>query len=378
MLPLGDGGFLVVGSTASISNGTVGWVVRLDSEGTPLWNHTYLNEGGEIRYAVALSDGYFLVGNRFCGVDIDGWAAKTDYSGDIIWQTSLGGDGVNKLFGGCVVSGGFVVYGSTYSVGSGDVSRAWMVKLDADGATIWERTFGEADAALRSGVYAQDGTYVAAGYIDSGEGNYDFYLLDVTPAGNLLWNRTYGGAESEKAYSLTNVIDGYVLVGEVESPTSSTDAWVLKVNSAGQVQWSKIVGGAQADSPAFVTASRDGGFLVCGFTFSFGGGQRDFWLLRLNGEGVVQFSCTVGDVAFQEAYAVEETSDERYVLAGWTDPPNRPEFVGKKTYDFYVVEVEAAAGSGWSVPYLMVSAAIFAVLAACLVLMLKVRGKAKK
>jgi hypothetical protein len=201
----------------------------------------------------------------------------------------------------------------------------------------------------------------------------------VTSEGNLLWNRTYGGAESEKAYSIAQALDGYLLVGEAESPVSATDAWLLKVNSAGQAQWSKIFGGANADSPAYVTGSGDGGFLVCGFTFSFGAGQRDFWLLKVNGDGQIVFSCTLGDSAFQEAYAVVDNGDGSYVIAGWTDPPNHPELVGKKTYDFYVAKIEQAPqGSSWSMLSLAFSAVIFGALAVCLVLLVRMRSKTKK
>ncbi|MCW4001039.1 MAG: hypothetical protein NWE93_12450 [Candidatus Bathyarchaeota archaeon] len=378
MLPIGEG-FLLVGSTASVGNVTLGWAMRLDSDGNQLWNHTYLDDvSGEVRYAVALCDGFLLVGNIFRGADVDGWAAKTDFDGNTLWQTTLHSDMVDKLFCGNAAADGFVLYGLTYSGVSSEVSKAWLVKLADDGSILWERSFIDR-GALRYGVIAHDGTYTAAGYLDLGDGNYDFLLLNVTPDGNLHWNQTYGGAESQKAYCLTLANDGYVLVGESGSTATSTDAWLLKVDSSGQTEWSKVVGGAQADSPAYVAGASDGGFLVCGFSFSFGGGQRDFWLLKVSDSGQVLWSCTVGDEAFQEAYGVYEVSDGIYVLAGWTDPPNRPDLVGQKTYEFYAAKIQApSSGSFYNLPWIVACVGFSVGLAFCVVLLLRLAGKPKK
>ena len=348
-VPAGDG-FLVVGSTRSIvANTTVGWVLRLDSEGNVVWNKTYL-EGGfgtEIRYAVNLTDGFLLVGNEFLASgDVNGYVAKIDNQGNLLWKTIVEGGNTNKLFSGIATPDGFVVFGLTSS-NSNATSTAWAVKLDGNGNIIWSKTYVHAaDSALRSGVLAADGDYVVAGYMDSnGDGNYDFYLLKIDPNGNMVWNRTYDAGESTKAYSMAKAADGYLLAGEIESPTTSTDAWVLKVDLNGNVMWNRAVGGKLADSPAYITQAKDGGYLVAGFTFSFGAGNRDFWLFKISDQGQVEFSCTQGDEGYQEAYCVIQTGSNQYLMVGWTDPPGQPALIGKATYDFYVVELSVPQSS---------------------------------
>jgi hypothetical protein len=171
----------------------------------------------------------------------------------------------------------------------------------------------------------KDGNYLVAGYSDSvGDGDYDFYLLELSTKGNIVWNNTYGGEGSQKAYSITIANDGYVVAGDIQLPNSATNAWVLKVNPAGSVLWNKSVGGNDADSAAFVTTSKDGGYLVSGFTFSFGTGNRDFWLFKIDVSGEVLWSCAQGDEGFQEAYTVIEAGNNAYVLVGWTDPIGQP------------------------------------------------------
>ena len=383
IVPAGDG-YLVVGSSESIEpDATVGWALKLDREGNAVWNKTFHEGfGTELRYAVNLTDGFLLVGNEFLASgDVNGYVARIDNQGTLLWKTIIGGEKTDKLFSGIASQDGFAVFGLTYSYGNGQ-SAAWAVKLDGDGNVIWNKTYGQtAETAARAGVLAQDGSYVIAGYTDTqGNNNYAFYLLKVQADGNLVWNKTYGGLQSEKAYAMAKAADGYVLVGEVESPITSTDAWVLKVDLNGNVLWNKTVGGKDADSPAYVTPSKDGGYLVAGFTFSFGEGQRDFWLFKINKQGQVVFSCTQGNVAFQEAYSVIETGDNAYVMAGWTDPMGQSALIGKAVYDFYVVKLSVAQDINGTSGFQFIGyvVAVIAVLLVTLLLLIKLRSKGKK
>ena len=178
------------------------------------------------------------------------------------------------------------------------------------------------------------------GYVNQdGQGNYDFCLFELSTSGEVVWSKTYGGIDSEKAYSVAQALDGYVLVGDRQSSETSTDAWIIKTDPAGNTVWDRHVFGLAADSPTYITTSHDGGYLVAGFTFSFGEGERDFWLLKISSQGKVEFSVTHGNAAFQEAYSVTETADNAYVMFGWTDPMDQPSLIGAATYDFYAVKL---------------------------------------
>jgi hypothetical protein len=381
-LPVSDG-FLVVGSTRSIVvNTTVGWVLRIDGVGDQVWNKTYLEGfGTEIRYAVNLTDGYLLVGNEFFASGAEnGYVAKIDNQGNLLWKTILSNGETDKLFSGIANPDGFVVFGLASSTLNG-ASAGWAVKLDLNGNVIWNKTYGTAeDSALRTGVLAEDGDYVAAGYMNStGNSIYTFYLLKVDPNGNIIWNKTYGGVNSAKAYSMTQAPDGYVLVGDIESPIASTDAWVVRVDLNGNMLWSKELGGKIADSPAYITQAQGGGYLVAGFTFSFGAGNRDFWLFKISDQGQVLSSCTQGNEGFQEAYCIIQTGNNQYLMVGWTDPPGQPALIGKATYDFYIVKLSAvsdnSAPSNFQfVPY---ATAITITLLVVLLLLFLLRSKRK-
>jgi hypothetical protein len=293
----------------------------------------------------------------------------------------VGGEKTDKLFYGFAVTDGVVVVGMSDSYS--DDYTAWAAKLDDNGNVLWNKVFGgDVDSAFRSGVFAPNGNYVIAGYEDlQGDGNYDFSLYELNNDGSVVWNHAYGGANSEKAYSVTKATDGYVLVGERQSTETATDAWVLKVDDAGTKTWDKTVGGLAADSPAYVTASNDGGYLVTGFTFSFGAGQRDFWYFKMNTQGQVEFSGTFGNQAFQEAYNIIETNDNSYVLTGWTDPLNQPDLIGQAKYDFYIAKLRPnISGSQTELPYaLIVEAVVFsAAITIVLLIALRIRSNKKR
>ena len=379
-LPTNDG-YLVVGSSRSIVvNTTVGRVLRLNGNGDVVWNKTFLEGWGtELRYAVNLTDGYLLVGNEFfTSGQVSGYVARIDNQGNLQWMKILAEGATDKLFSGIATVDGFVVFGlSSQSIG-GEFS-VWAVRLDVSGNVVWNRTYGgSTNSAARSGVLTQEGDYLMAGYTDSKwDGNYDFYLLELNTNGDIVWNNTYGGEGTQKAYSITKAEDGYVVVGDIQLSNSATDAWVLKVDPAGNVLWNKSIGGKDADSAAYVSTSKDGGYLVAGFTFSFGAGNRDFWLFKISDSGEVLWSCTQGDKGFQEAYTVIEAVYNAYVMVGWTDPIGQPALIGKATYDFSIVKLTASQNSSDLSTYQLTTYSAMAIVIPLVTLALLIKWRVK-
>jgi hypothetical protein len=345
----GDG-YLVVGSSTSLKQGkTLGWVLRLDHDGNALWNRTYTDEtSSEFRYALSLTDGFLLVGNMFPPSGyIEGYVAEIDDSGVLKWNTTIGGTGVNKLFSAMQTQNGFILTGLTSP--GGDESDVWVVKIDLNGEVVWNKTYGwSMDDAGRAVAQAEDDSFVVAGYTDSvGSGDYDFLLLKIDAAGGMVWNKTYGGAESDKAYAIARASDGFVVAGDTQSKgAGDDDAWVIKVDLSGDLLWDTTAGGSGFDMPSCIAASSNWGYVVGGFTFSFGNGYRDFWLFKIDDSGNVLWSNTVGRSGYEEAYAVLETGENQFVMAGWTNS------VGMEHYDYYVVKIEVANGSNLLPPYL--------------------------
>jgi hypothetical protein len=316
-----------------------------------LWNRTFLEgAGSEFRYVLGLDDGFLLVGNVFLpSGDTDGYVAKIDAEGTLRWNITLGGEKVDKLFSALKTQDGFVLTGLTFSYGN--ESDVWVVKMDVNGGVVWNKTFGGSmDDAGRAVTLMEDENYVVAGYTNSmGNGDYDFLLLKIDASGNLLWSKTFGGTQSDKAYAIAEAHSGCVIAGDTRSKgEGDTDAWIIKVDVNGNLLWEKTVGGAGFDMPSCIAVSNYNGYLVGGFTFSFGNGQRDFWLFKINDSGDVQWSCTVGRSAFEEAYAVVEVAENEFVMGGWTNS------IGQGAYDYYVVKISVEQTGNLSSIYMLI------------------------
>jgi hypothetical protein len=333
-------GYLVIGSAKSGSeNATLGWAIQIDQEGNVIWNKTYVQGlGTELRYGLKLTDGYLLVGNQYLeGNDINGFVIKINDEGTILWNRTIGGNNTNKLFSAIQSTDGFVLIGLTYPSKSNN-SIAWIVKIDLNGNILWNNEYlTGTNSAIRQGILAPDGNYIIAGYTETDV--YRFLAIKIDQTGNLMWNSTYGQENSQKAYSITNANDGCIIVGDKVSPQSDSDAWVIKLDWNGTMMWDRTLGGKYADSAAVISNSEDGKYLISGFTFSYGNGNRDICLYKISSNGDVLWSCTNGDPGYQEAYKILDAGKNQYLVVGWTDPPKEPSLIGKAQYDFYVAKL---------------------------------------
>jgi hypothetical protein len=335
-------GFLVAGSSTSfIQNQTVACAACLRANGDALWNFTFtMNAGAEFRSISVASDGFLLVGNSFLDSGCsEGLVVKLDNQGKLLWNVTLRAvEGLNKLFSAEKDGEDLITTGLVQPENSSCSSQGWIAKLDAKGIVIWSRTFGyTSETATRAVTITQDKCYIAVGYVNSeGEDKYDFLVLKLDAEGNMLWNKTFGGSQSDKAYAITSSGNKCVVVGDTRSKgAGDSDAWAIAVDLEGNLLWDTVFGGSNFDSPTCVLCLPNGGFLVAGTTFSFGNGMRDFWIFKLSDSGEVMWSCTVGRSGYEEAYAAICAGVSDCVLAGWTNS------IGSGgRYDFYIVEVK--------------------------------------
>lgn len=380
-VPTDNNGFLIVGSSTSFIPGkTTAWIVRVDSDETMVWNKTYQeNDGTEFRNALKTTDGFLLVGNTFSqSGDEDAWIVRIDDQGNVLWNKMIGEEKLDKIFSAASAPDGFVFVGLTDSFGNGG-SDGWVIKTDMDGKLLWNKTFGgSGDDAFRS-IIVTNNRYLIAGYTDSnGNGNYGFWFVKTDENGTLLWSKTYGGPESNKAYALTGAEDGYIVVGDTHSTEKTdVDALIVKTDLDGKLLWIKTYGGDNFDEASTVIRARNGGYVIAGFTFSYGKGQRDIWIFKIDDFGNNVWSRVYGREAFEEAYSVVEMGDNEFVAGGWTNS------IGSGSYDYYAVRMKLAASSefaardlGYYVLAFLGSTAV--VLLGCLYFQLKrQKGKTK-
>ena len=167
--------------------------------------------------------------------------------------------------------GGFIMLGETSSYGAG-WNDIWLVKLDQDGSVIWNTTYGgSANEAGYAAIETGDG-YLLVGTSESfGNNLIEGYVVKVDSGGNLEWEKTYGGASDDYIQSITETEQGYIAVGYTTSTgTGESDIWVFSISPTGDLLEETFYGGSLRDRVYQIEPTSDGGYILVGFTWSFG------------------------------------------------------------------------------------------------------------
>jgi hypothetical protein len=264
--------------------------------------------------------------------------AAAPTSAQIRFERTYGGDTLD--YGVSVQQtedGGYIVAGYTYSFGAGDCD-VYLVKVDSVGDTVWTRTYGGSgnDAAycVRE---TRDGGCILTGYTSSfGAGSSDFYLVKTDSVGSTMWTRTYGGSDLEYGYSVQETQDGgYILAGYTESYGAGWyDVYLVKTDSAGDSVWARTYGGSDEDAGECVQQTEDGGYIVSGYTWSSGAGESDLYLVKTDSVGGSIWARTYGGSEWDFGYAVQQTEDSGYIVVGSASS------FGAGSYDVYLVRTD--------------------------------------
>jgi hypothetical protein len=284
------------------------------------------------------------------------WTATAVALQKASWAVSLGGAGPDEAFAvQPALDGGYVVAGnaSSHSAGGRDVR---VTRLDLYGDTLWQHTYGGAgDDGAYSLLTVSDG-YLVAGWTGSfglgtSDSSHDAWLLKLDVGGQVLWQKTYGGLGDDAIKQVVATRDGgYVLAGYTSSfGPGGLNAWVLKLDGAGNVLWQKVLGGDGEDVASAVAATQDGGVIVAGYTASAGAGADDVWVFKLDGAGNLVWQQTYGGPQGETAQAVLATDDGGYLVAGNTGSFGQD--AGSGSLDAWVLRLDGAGQVVWQNTY---------------------------
>ncbi len=161
------------------------------------------------------------------------------------------------------------------------------------------------------------------------------------------WNQTYGGTELDEAWSLVQTVDGgYALAGYTYSfGAGSYDFWLVKTDASGNSEWNQTYGGTSSDQAYSLVQTVDGGYALLGWTWSYGAGSSDFWLVKTDADGNALWNRTYGGTYAEYAYPLIQTVDGGYALAGYTTS------YGAGQNDFWLVKTDAGGNALWSQTY---------------------------
>jgi len=296
-----DGGYIVTGNTFS-NDGNVGgnngesdcWVIKLDEKGDLEWENNYGGSKYDISYSIlqTVDGGYIFSGNslpndddaegnnaiRYC------WIVKLDRNGTIEWEENYEGAWTGSSIRQ-TSDNGFIVADNI------------ILKLDNEGNLVWKNN--ESDTlSFRSIQQTNCGGYIAAGggFYNS-KIAYQLGVIKLDKLGKLEWEKNYGGYKSEGAYSIQQTIDsGYIVAGFINLNGRDRrrigdrkyDLLILKLDNTGNLEWEKNYGGSKDDGARSIIQTKDGGYIVAGYTSSNNGDvggkcrKADYWIVKLS------------------------------------------------------------------------------------------------
>lgn len=309
---------------------------------------------------------------------LDIWIVKTDATGTIQWQNTIGGSGDDY----CNVvkqttDGGYIVLGGSNSNISGDKTENsrggldyWIIKLNPNGVIEWQKTYGGANPDFDTyGEQTADGGYIVAGYSDSDvtgdktvptRGQRDYWVLKLNSTGGIVWQKAIGGSLVDRVQAATQTDDGGYIIGgfstsgitgdKTEANYGGTDYWIVKLDSSGNIQWQNTIGGSASDAFRDLIKTADGGYLIGGYSLSNVSGEKtensngdyDYWIIKLNSTGSIQWQNTIGGAGVDYLRDLKQLGDGSYLVSGYSNSA----ISGDKTensagYDYWLLKLDA-------------------------------------
>lgn len=314
-----EGGYILAGETNSFRRGSNAWLIKTDANGNEQWNMTY--EGERASSVQQTSDGGYIIagGAIYLPTNLPAmWIAKTDAGGNEQWNRTFTGGKLDFANSAQQTSDrGYIVAGDIYGV-QGPIPR--LIKTDANGNQQLSREFvrksnrtevlydyesGQANSVQQTA----DGGYIIAGYTNSHSSggykiilsNFEVVMIKTDKNGNEQWNKTFGEDYEDEASSVWQAADGgYIISGSkcliragqcdewldskcIEGP-KQCDAWLIRTDANGNEQWNKTLGGTEEERAYQVQQTRDGGYILAGYTFSYGAAGSNAWLIKVSRE----------------------------------------------------------------------------------------------
>lgn len=348
-----DGGYIIAGTTTSFgAGGRDVLVIKTNALGDTSWTRTYGDaNGNEYGYCIQpTSDGGYIVSGssqNFFNGEEDMYILKLKANGDTTWTRTYGGNGYE--WGSQIqqtTDGGYIIVGQTPAFST--TFQAYLVKINANGNILWTKTYAE--GAIGTSVQqTTDGGYIVTGEVGNvGAGSSEFYLLKTDASGNVTWAKAFGNSGFESGKVVRQTVDGgYIIAGTSEEALGplGPDMCLIKTNSAGDTLWTKLYGGALIDECYDVVQTNDGGYLMCGKSFSFStNGDYDVYIVKVNSSGNVQWSKTYGASGTNKneiGNSIAKTADGGYIITG-----ESLYSFGVGLRNLYVVKIDSLGNSG--------------------------------
>ena len=339
------------------------WLINIDEYGDRNWHTTYGGKKEDVGKEInSFSDGSFLLSNEtqsFGKGGKDIWLIKIDSNGKIIWESTVGGK-TDEYAGSTKLKSDKEIFISGHKLMKNKISfrsllflksnnknniNAFIVKLNYKGKVVWQRDNFEDEKSSVPFITVLGKSILIAGQKSTiYNGNGDAWIALLNKDGEKVWEDSFGGRGADGGNDVLGTSDGgYISVGYTNAYGSGkNDVWIIKTDFNGEKQWSRVYGGKLDDYGWGVTESDDGGYVIAGETFSFGSGQSDIYLLKIDSNGNMKWNTTFGGLAEDVAYSVVNSNDGGFIVAAQTKS------YGKGGSDGMIVKFDSKGIKQWN------------------------------
>ncbi|MEN6342770.1 MAG: hypothetical protein ABFC89_09450, partial [Methanospirillum sp.] len=250
----------------------------------------------------------------------------------------------------------------------------WVVKLDGTGAIQWQKLLGGSSPDEGYAIQqTSDGGYILFGYSQSStsgdvtgtnHGSDDYWVVKLSGTGATQWQQLLGGSGRDSGQSVQQTLDGgYILFGYSQSSASGDitgsnhggiDYWVVKLDGTGAIQWQTLLGGSSSDEGTAIRQTPDGGYILVGYSESSASGNvlgtnhggYDCWVVKLDDTGAIQWQELAGGSGYDLGSSVQLTADGGYILVGYSQSSASGDITGTNHgfFDAWIVKLKAAPG----------------------------------
>lgn len=295
--------------------------------------------------------GYVVAGKRNVGFETwDAFVVRTDASADVVWADLYGSPTSYQEMNDICRStdGGFVAVGTTELDGANwDI---YIIKVDSAGEVVFEETYDLGDRAIAEAVAEtpDGGLFVAGRRLTLASLEWDAHLIRLDASGNVLWDSAYVVDGRQSVYDLTVTADGGCVIAGyagMRDIVSIRDLWVAGISAEGEMLWQRSHGGDHTDEARAIVPLVDGGYVVTGWTASFGVGGEDVYVVRVDSAGGLVWERTYGGIGDEIGEGICAAHDGGFVITGRADS----ESIGGD--GVYMLKIDDSGNLVWSHVY---------------------------
>ncbi|MFV8324853.1 T9SS type A sorting domain-containing protein [Flavobacterium sp. ZS1P14] len=327
---------------------------------------------------------------------------------DILWEKSYGGKHADYLFDAQPTADyGFILAGSSLSNKTGNKTEDnhgdldyWVWKMNEKGDLDWQKSLGGSGFDLLQSIKnTKDGGFILAGTSNSGndfqkkdtcKGVTDFWIVKLDAKGGEQWQKTIGGSGQDELITAFQTRDGgYILggssssnpsikkknpnekssldvkpdlYGKSEKSRGNMDYWIVKLDKEGVVQWQKTYGGEYTDLLRSMGQTKEGGYVLGGYSNSPQSGDKtdgnigigDYWIVKIDDKGTIEWQKTYGGNGDNQLYVIHQTDDGGYIAGGnsnSTSPLTPMGGMVNNGTDYWILKMDDKGTIVWSQTY---------------------------